>query len=93
MLFFNGQIVHGSFPNTTTDRFRRALVGHYIEGHARRVASFDHPVLRMDGTVATEVGVSPNGGKCGDWVDRDGEQLVDVKRVFQTGTSDAAALT
>jgi phytanoyl-CoA hydroxylase len=92
VLFFNGQLVHGSFPNTTADRFRRALVGHYIEGHARRVAAFDHPVLRMDGTVATEVGNSPNGGKCGDWVDRDGAQLVDVKQVFQSGTLDTTAI-
>ena len=92
VLFFNGQIVHGSFPNTTADRFRRALVGHYIEGHARRVAAFDHPVLRMDGTVATEVGNSPNGGKCGDWVDQDGAQLVDVKQVFQSGTLDTTAI-
>ena len=27
VLFFNGQIVHGSLPNTTTDRFRRSLIG------------------------------------------------------------------
>ena len=57
VIFFNSQIFHGSFPNTTADRFRRALVGHYIESHARCVAAFDHPVLRMDGTIATEGGM------------------------------------
>ena len=64
VLFFNGQIVYGSYPNTTKDRFGRTLVGQFIEGHARQVAEFDHPVLRMDDTAAREVGGSPNGGEC-----------------------------
>ena len=50
VLFFNGALVHGSYPNTTADRFRRALIGHYIEGAAAQVAEFYHPALRMDGT-------------------------------------------
>ena len=35
VLFFNGQLVHGSFANTSKDRFRRSLIGHYIEGVAQ----------------------------------------------------------
>jgi ectoine hydroxylase-related dioxygenase (phytanoyl-CoA dioxygenase family) len=58
VLFFNGQIIHGSLPNTTPDRFRRSLVGHYIKGNAHQVATFDHPVLRMDGSVV-ELGPAP----------------------------------
>ena len=27
VLFFNGSLVHGSFPNTSADRFRRSLIG------------------------------------------------------------------
>ena len=83
VLFFNGQIIHGSFPNTTTDRFRRSLVGHYIEGHARQVAAFDLPVLRMDGTVVEEMGASPDGGECGIWIDKDGRHLVDVNQLYE----------
>jgi phytanoyl-CoA hydroxylase len=86
VLFFNGQIIHGSFPNSTTERFRRALVGHYVEGQAEQVAEFDHPVLRMDGTVATEMGISPNGGECGVWVDKDGDHLVDITQLYESGT-------
>lgn len=82
VLFFNGQIIHGSFPNTTTDRFRRSLVGHYIEGHAQQVAAFDFPVLRMDGRVVDAMAHSPDGGECGVWVDRDGRHLVDVNQVY-----------
>jgi hypothetical protein len=37
VLFFNGQLVHGSYPNTSKDRFRRSLIGHYIEGDAQQV--------------------------------------------------------
>jgi ectoine hydroxylase-related dioxygenase (phytanoyl-CoA dioxygenase family) len=40
VLFFNGSLVHGSFPNITTDRFRRSLIGHYIEGDASRCQPF-----------------------------------------------------
>ena len=35
VLFFNGSIVHGSFPNQTTDRFRRSLVGALYRGRLR----------------------------------------------------------
>ncbi|HLV80175.1 MAG TPA: phytanoyl-CoA dioxygenase family protein, partial [Chthonomonadaceae bacterium] len=28
VLFFNGSVIHGSYPNTSQDRFRRALIGH-----------------------------------------------------------------
>src|SRR5205814_276026 len=48
VLFFNGSMVHGSHPNTTSDRFRRSLIGHYIEGEAERVGQWYHPVLRLD---------------------------------------------
>jgi ectoine hydroxylase-related dioxygenase (phytanoyl-CoA dioxygenase family) len=68
VLFFHGALVHGSHPNTTTDRFRRALIGHYIEGDAERVAQYYHPALRMDGTELT-LEVAEGGGACGEWTD------------------------
>jgi ectoine hydroxylase-related dioxygenase (phytanoyl-CoA dioxygenase family) len=68
VLFFHGALVHGSAPNATTDRFRRALIGHYIQGEADQVAEYYHPVLRMDGTEL-ELGVSEGGGPCGEWVE------------------------
>lgn len=78
VLFFNGQIVHGSLPNTTTDRFRRALIGHYIVGEAEKVYEWYHPVLRMDGTEVA-FGQSEIGGTCGTWVDRDGEEGLELQ--------------
>lgn len=67
VLFFNGQLVHGSTPNTSHDRFRRSLIGHYIVAEAEKVSKWYHPVLRMDGTQL-EIGVSAFGGPCGVWV-------------------------
>ena len=78
VLFFNGQIVHGSLPNTTNDRFRRALIGHYIVGEAQKVWEWYHPVLRMDGTEV-ELGVSELGGTCGVWVDENGETVQEIQ--------------
>jgi len=77
VLFFNGSLVHGSYPNTTAERFRRALIGHYIDGAAAQVATFYHPALRMDGSPL-ELGESANGGACGVWVERDGVPTVEM---------------
>jgi phytanoyl-CoA hydroxylase len=77
VLFFNGSLVHGSFPNKTTDRFRRSLIGHYIEGDSEKVARWYQPVLRMDGSVV-EVGASEKGSQCGVWVTQDGKEVLEV---------------
>src|SRR5262249_7898503 len=77
VLFFNGTLVHGSYPNTSADRFRRALIGHYIHGAAEQVARFYHPALRMDGTPL-ELAESPSGGACGVWVERDGAAVAEL---------------
>lgn len=77
VLFFNGSLVHGSYPNTSTGRFRRALIGHYIESRAEQVTEFDQPVLRMDGTAYEIAGVQ-EGGPCGVWVDRDGRSEIEM---------------
>lgn len=78
VLFFNGQIIHGSFPNTSQDRFRRALIAHYLVGEAEQVAKHYFPVLRMDGSTI-ELGESDRGGPCGIWVDQEGHLDVALK--------------
>ncbi len=77
VLFFNGQVVHGSAPNTTKDRFRRALIGHYIDANAEQVAQWYKPVLRFDGTEV-ELNDSEWGGRCGVWVDQEGKPEVEL---------------
>lgn len=80
VLFFNGQVVHGSFPNTSKDRFRRSLIGHYVTGTSQQVAQFYHPVLNMRGEPVT-VEVSQGGGACGVWVDRNGQPVIEMQAV------------
>jgi phytanoyl-CoA hydroxylase len=79
VLFFNGSLVHGSKPNRSS-RFRRALIGHYIQGDAREVAHWYHPVLRMDGSEV-ELEEGSGGGPCGEWVDRDGRRVIELTGV------------
>ena len=77
VLFFNGQVIHGSLPNRSRTRFRRALIAHYVAGEARQVARYYFPVLDMDGReVALEKNVG--GGPCGVWVDRNGRPAVEM---------------
>jgi len=85
VLFFNGSLVHGSLPNTTCDRFRRALIGHYITGNAEHVTAFMQPIVRMDGSEVT-LNVSEPGGPCGVWVEKDGQPTIEVSGIETTTT-------
>jgi ectoine hydroxylase-related dioxygenase (phytanoyl-CoA dioxygenase family) len=76
VLFFNGSLVHGSGPNRS-DRFRRSLVGHYVEGDARECSLWYHPALRLDGGLV-ELERTTGGGLCGEWVDVDGTPVIEL---------------
>lgn len=52
VLFFDGQLIHGSGPNRSDTRFRRSLIGHYVSGEATQVGRWYKPCYRMDGTEA-----------------------------------------
>ncbi|MCC7229485.1 MAG: phytanoyl-CoA dioxygenase family protein [Fimbriimonadaceae bacterium] len=78
VLFFNGSLVHGSGPNVTKDRFRRIIVGHYIEGLAERVAHYYFPVYRFDGSTVATLEANSWGGPCGVFVDQDGKQVIEM---------------
>src|SRR5207244_12673381 len=51
VLFFHGRLVHGSLPNTTPNRFRRALIGHYISGDAEQMTAVLQAVMLMVGPL------------------------------------------
>jgi phytanoyl-CoA hydroxylase len=36
VLFFGGLTIHGSYPNTTADRFRRGFICHFVGEHATK---------------------------------------------------------
>ena len=65
VLFFHGSVVHGSRPNSTTDRFRRSLIFHYIPEASVEVSTFFQPLITPDGREVT-IQVSPDGGPCGE---------------------------
>ncbi len=78
VLFFNGQLIHGSYPNSSTQRFRRSLIGHYVVGEAEKVYKWYHPALQFDGSTMT-LGESQDGSECGVWVERDGTKSVEMR--------------
>lgn len=84
VLFFHGAVVHGSLPNRTNNRFRRALIGHYITGCSTQVGGYYHPVLKMDGS-AIQLGVSAGGGPCGIWVEQEGEPIIELSGRMENG--------
>jgi ectoine hydroxylase-related dioxygenase (phytanoyl-CoA dioxygenase family) len=77
VLFFNGSVIHGSLPNRTEDRFRRALIGHYVTALTEEVSQFYMPALRMDGTEAP-VSTAQGGGACGVWTEADGRRVIEM---------------
>jgi phytanoyl-CoA hydroxylase len=75
VLFFGGSLIHGSYPNTSSDRFRRSLIGHYVAGEAEKVGQFYQPLLRFDGTEAA-LPISPGDAPCGVWAEENGTRTV-----------------
>ena len=64
VLFFNGQLVHGSQPNSSKDRFRRSFICHYVGRASARISRWYRPILTMDGEEVT-IEESTGGGPCG----------------------------
>ncbi|GMK39204.1 protein involved in biosynthesis of mitomycin antibiotics/polyketide fumonisin [Paenibacillus sp. CCS19] len=64
ILFFNGNLIHGSYRNKTKDRFRRAFISHYANVSATRIAHWYNPLYRADGVELT-LDSNPDGGPCG----------------------------
>jgi ectoine hydroxylase-related dioxygenase (phytanoyl-CoA dioxygenase family) len=64
MLFFNGSLVHGSGPNSSTDRFRRSFICHYIGRSAERMSEWYRPILTFAGDEVT-IDANKGGGPCG----------------------------
>ncbi|MCU6712655.1 phytanoyl-CoA dioxygenase family protein [Paenibacillus sp. J5C_2022] len=64
VLFFNGNLIHGSYRNKTKDRFRRAFICHYANGSATKIGQYYRPLYYADGSVA-EVEANMDSGPCG----------------------------
>jgi phytanoyl-CoA hydroxylase len=77
VFFFNGTLIHGSFPNSSQDRFRRSLIAHYVTGNAEQLTSYDQPVLTFDGQELW-LETSEKGGACGVWVEEAGQPRIEM---------------
>ncbi|MFC5470627.1 phytanoyl-CoA dioxygenase family protein [Cohnella suwonensis] len=64
VLFFNGNLIHGSYRNKSKDRFRRAFICHYANSSATHINIHYRPLFRQDGTEA-DLEANPDGGPCG----------------------------
>jgi len=63
-LFFGGNLIHGSHPNTSKDRMRRAFIGHYVSYDTEAMSPWYQPLLAMDGSEVKR-DVETGGGPCG----------------------------
>ena len=64
VLFFNGSVIHGSYPNTSPDRFRRALIFHYVPRFSQELAHWYRSPTTFDGQVVS-IAEATGGGPCG----------------------------
>lgn len=64
VLFFNGNVIHGSYPNTSKDRFRRSLICHYVPLSTSEMSHWYTNPTRFDGTVV-HYRTNEDGGPCG----------------------------
>ncbi len=64
VLFFNGALIHGSYPNATKDRFRRSFICHYVPERMTAMNSGYYPLHSFDGKTFTR-DVAEGGGICG----------------------------
>ena len=64
MLFFNGQTIHGSGPNTSKDRFRRSLICHYVPQRTAEMST-SYKVYDFSGKEVNHIRHNNEGGPCG----------------------------
>ncbi len=64
VLFFNGNLIHGSYRNKTKDQSLRACICHYANASSTRINGHYRPLYKADGTPVDRE-VNPDGGPCG----------------------------
>ena len=69
VLFFGGETIHGSTPNISQDRFRRAFICHYVPATTTAMSKNYFPLRHFDGTFFEVEGLEGQLNTCGaeDW--------------------------
>ena len=65
MLFFNGSLIHGSYPNASATRFRRALIFHYVPRSTAEMSAGYDSKFTFDGVPYDAIAPATGGGPCG----------------------------
>ena len=65
VLFFDGRLIHGSTPNTSTNRFRRSLIFHYVPESSEEMSEGYATRLTFDGRQVDHITAATGGGPCG----------------------------
>lgn len=65
VLFFNGNVIHGSYPNKSKDQFRRSFICHYTGISATKIGEFYKPLYTQDGTAFDSIETNESAGPCG----------------------------
>lgn len=63
VLFFNGSVIHGSYPNQSQDRFRRAFICHYVPQASAELSTWYQPLTF--GGDSVDIAPATGGGPCG----------------------------
>ena len=64
VLFFNGSLIHGSYPNISAARFRRAFICHYVPQTTVAMSAGYYPLHDFDGNTFIRENAE-GGGVCG----------------------------
>lgn len=78
VLFFNGSIIHGSGPNSSANRFRRSLIGHYADGDCAAIGDFYKEAWTFEGEQIN-LDISAHTTTCGEFVEENGNTLVKLR--------------
>jgi hypothetical protein len=64
VLFFNGNVIHGSGPNRSKKRFRRAFICHYVPRSTTELSSWYRTPFRFNQELLS-IPAAVGGGPCG----------------------------
>ena len=69
VLFFGGETIHGSTPNISENRFRRAFICHYVPATTKAMSRNYFPLRHFDGSFFEAEGLEGQLNTCGaeDW--------------------------
>jgi hypothetical protein len=72
---FNGNLIHGSYPNTSRERFRRAFICHYVPRRSAELSAWFRPAYTFQGEELL-LPAAVGGGPCGIVQEAEGVMLV-----------------